>query len=413
MRRLPLLLVVVLASGACAPEGAGTTSTAGTATTQPARTTTAPTSTTTTVPLATTSPISPDTFATQLFDLTGIGEGSVSAYAGAGTSFEAALELRAGTRLLEATGRTDESIDGTVWRELSAGTRSVWVDDAFLMPVAGISVAIADDPCSSFGTPTGELARSGPASSSADHVAQIWQQPAAACTRLVIALGEDFAFDGSGPLADDVPADVSVEGFGSMARITMPGVAFGRFDATEDFGELTVLVARNADGSLHVDVLAGAPSEFFARFLDDPARIVLDVLPANVAAASLAAPILGEGVVLAVPPPPEVRLPLSVSGYSRWFEATGTLVVRRQADVAGTGEVVAAVVTGDSVVGEARGAAWGITSTDWIDAWGTFAFEIDGLAPGRYEIFIGECRSLEDGDGCQEVGIHLPITVER
>lgn len=396
---------------ACAPEGAADSATSSSSTTRPPAATTAPSSTTTTVPLASTVPFAPDDDADLLFDLTGIDDGSVSAYRGAGTSFETARELLAGTRLLESTGRTDESIDGTTWRELSAGLGTMWVDDAFLATAGDVSVTFADQPCSGFGTPSGELARSGEPGGTADHIAQMWQRSSPACTRLVVALGRQFAFDGSSPLAESVPSEVSVEGFGTMARITLPGVAFARFDATEDLGELTVLATRDPAGMLRIDVLAGAPSEFFARFIDAPARIVLDVLPANVAAASISAPIVGESVVIAVPPPPEVRLPLTISGYSRWFEATGTVVVRRGADSVAGGETVAAVLRGEAVVGDAGGTSWGLSATDWIDAWGIFSFELDGLAAGRYEVFVGECRAVEGSATCDEVGVHIPIMV--
>ena len=88
MRRLPLLLVLVLASGACAPEGSGSSSSSSSPTTRPAPSTTQPSSTTTTVPLAGTLPPGFEAEVVELFDLTGVETGSVSAYAGAGTITE-------------------------------------------------------------------------------------------------------------------------------------------------------------------------------------------------------------------------------------------------------------------------------------------------------------------------------------
>ena len=190
-------------------------------------------------------------------------------------------------------------------------------------------------PCSGFGTPTGELARSAPSVSDADHIAQIWQIDWLDCTRVVIALGADFDFDGSSPLAGAVPGDISVEAFGTWARVTLPGLQWTRFDASEHFGDVTVVAARSVDGGMVVDAHAGSPGEFFARFLSEPARIVIDILPSNVAAVALAAPVVGDGVVLAESLPPAVDLPLTISGYSRWFEAGGFVIVRRFNDEAG------------------------------------------------------------------------------
>ena len=41
-----------------------------------------------------------------------------------------------------------------------------------------------------------------------------------------------------------------------------------------------------------------------------------------------------------------------------------------------------------------------------------FTFELGGLGAGDYEIFIGECRIVDDPDTCEDAGAYLPITVE-
>ena len=286
------------------------------------------------------------------------------------------------------------------------------MDDSFLTLNEQAPVPFADYPCSGFGTRAGELARSGPSASDADHVPQIWQVAWPDCTRLVIALGSDFEFDGSSPLAAEVPADISVQAFGTWARVTLQGIQLARGDASEDLGDLTVLVARSLEGDFVVDARTGGPAEFFAQFLANPARIVIDILPANVAAVVLAPPVVGDGVVMAEALPPAVGLPVTINGYSRWFEAGGTVVVRRLDKEPGVGEVVSARVTGDFVVNPGTGTEWGVSATDWLDAWGMFTFELDGLGAGDYEIFIGECRIVDDPDTCEDAGAYLPITVE-
>ena len=57
--------------------------------------------------------------------------------------------FRAGTMALQGTGLVDESIDGTVWREIAiGGGTTAWVDDGFLSPNTVAPVPFADQPCS-------------------------------------------------------------------------------------------------------------------------------------------------------------------------------------------------------------------------------------------------------------------------
>lgn len=408
--RTVLLLAAALIASACAPQR--TTESSTTATTVLLSTTTSAATTTTTIPVAATITIEDPLQDDLLFDVTGIESGSITGFAGAGTNFADVAVFATGTVALEATGRTDESIDGTLWREIwISASRTAWVDQSFLEPNHQAPVRFADLPCSGFGTAQGELARSGPSDSDADHVAQIWQVAWPDCTRVVIALGADFDFDASSPLAAEVPPDVSVEAFSTWVRVTLPGIRLARGDASEDFGDVTVVVARSFGGVLVVDAHTGAPGEYFARFLVDPARIVIDILPANVAAVVVAPPLIGEGVVLAEALPPSVHLPLTISGYSRWFEAGGIVIVRRLDKEPGVGEVVSARVTGEFVVNPGTGTTWGVYATDWLDAWGRFSFELDNLGSGEYEVFIGECQIVDDPDTCEYFGAYLPMTV--
>ncbi len=106
-----------------------------------------------------------------------------------------------------------------------------------------------------------------------------------------------------------------------------------------------------------------------------------------------------------------LELPITITGYSRWFEAGGLVVVRRLDKEPGVGEVVGAILRGPMVLGEGAGTEWGLTATGWLDAWGLFSFELDGLAAGDYEVFIGECRMAEDSDECVDVGAYLPVSI--
>jgi hypothetical protein len=413
MRRLARLVAIVSSAlvlvTSCQPAGPNSSTT--TSTTKPTTTTTVE-PTTTTIPVADTLPFTDPQDQDLLFDLTGITSGRVTAYSGPGTNYDGITSFPAGVLALESTGKTEESIDGTVWREIHTFIgQTAWVDTEFLSLNETAAVSFREHPCSKFGTIEGELARAGPSSSDADHVAQMWQVSWPDCTRIVILLGRDFTFAGSSPLANTIPTNVSVEAFGTWARVELPGIGGARLDAGEDIGDVTAVVARTLAGQIVVDVHAGGPGEYFAQFLTNPARIVIDVLPANVAATVLTDAVVGSGVVVAEPLPPGASLPLTISGYSRWFEAAGNVVVRRAADDPGTGEVVSARVTGEFVIDPGSGTHWGVTATDWLDAWGIFTFELDGLGPGDYEIFIGECAVVEDADSCEDAGLYLPLNV--
>ena len=145
--------VFCLVAFACAPDGATTTSTVATLLPSSTTTTTLVT-TTTTIPVASTVPFEDPQEVDLLFDVTGIESGSIAGYAGAGTNHDEVATFHAGTVALQATGRTDESIDGTMWRELwMGGGSTAWVDDAFLSLNETAIVTFADTPCSRFGTP--------------------------------------------------------------------------------------------------------------------------------------------------------------------------------------------------------------------------------------------------------------------
>lgn len=363
--------------------------------------------------MATTAPFEDRQERDLLFDVTGIESGSIAGYEGPGANTEESATFYAGQVALESTGVTNESIDGTIWREIrTSGSTTAWVDDAFLSLNESAPVPFADRPCSSFGSRDGEIARSAPSESDADHVAQMWQVSWPDCTRVVIALGTDFDFSGPAPLASALPGEVSVEAFVDWARVTIPEIQWTRPDASEDFGDTTILVTRTLEGAMAVDIHAGAPGEYFAQFLADPARIVIDILPAGVAAVVGSDPVIDDAVVLPQGVPPTVGVPWTISGYSRWFEAGGLVVVRRQGNEPGSGEIIGAVVRGEAVVNPGSGTEWGITATDWLDAWGLFSFELSGLGAGSYELFIGECQTIDGDDECVDVGVFLSIVVE-
>ncbi len=75
-----------------------------------------------------------------------------------------------------------------------------------------------------------------------------------------------------------------------------------------------------------------------------------------------------------------------VEGIARPFEATLGVEI-----VDANGETVTANYGGSSI-GDIVGEQYGVNTTDWTSAWGSFIFWADGLAPGDYTLLL-------DGDG--------------
>ncbi len=121
-----------------------------------------------------------------------------------------------------------------------------------------------------------------------------------------------------------------------------------------------VYVVRAPDGSLFVDVFI--PTEYQARVqeLRDPLRLVIDIAPGGKEPYTL--PASAKHTVLITPRPgATIQGTLTVSGYSRNFEANNVIVLQDSA-----GNELARAVT---------------TSTDYLKTWGAFSTTI--IVPNR------------------------------
>ena len=103
--------------------------------------------------------------------------------------------------------------------------------------------------------------------------------------------------------------------------------------------------------------------------------------------------------------PTNVELPLTVRGYSRWFESAGIVEIQHADGTAAT-----ATVTGPQVFNPGTGSRWGLTATGWLEAWGTFEFTIDDLEPSGYRLRVGEYPPIDDSDF---VGVTIPVVVSE
>lgn len=146
-------------------------------------------------------------------------------------------------------------------------------------------------------------------------------------------------------------------------------------------------VVRAPGGGMFVDLLATGAFQYRVVELSDPGRLVIDYRPADVEL-GFPLPAQAERTVLFQPRVGEAATdPLRISGYSRNFEASNTVMLRDS-----NGEVLLQTT---------------VLSNDWLDAWGYFEASL------RIPVFEGQAF-LQVGtesprDGSFE-GAEVPIT---
>jgi hypothetical protein len=173
-----------------------------------------------------------------------------------------------------------------------------------------------------------------------------------------------------------------------LLRVTLPsvsatGVSDGRFG-----GELlkSFYVVRAPEGGMFVDVLARSAFTYRVLELSDPARLVVDFKPSG-KHLHVPLPKAGGNTVLVEPRAgARIHAPLTVSGYSRNFEASNAVIL-----VNSEGEVVIRQT---------------VESNDWSETWGYFEATLD-LQPfgARGTLRVGT-QSARDGTF---EGVEVPI----
>lgn len=145
-------------------------------------------------------------------------------------------------------------------------------------------------------------------------------------------------------------------------------------------------VVRAPEGGMFVDVFAREAFLYRMLELEAPARLAVDFRPTG-APLKRRLPAAGGDTVL-VEPRPDARIsdPLTVSGYSRNFEAANTVILTD--------------AKGDVLVRRT------VTGTDWTSTWGYFEATMD-LPPfsGKGTLRVGT-RSARDGSF---EGVEVPV----
>jgi hypothetical protein len=173
-----------------------------------------------------------------------------------------------------------------------------------------------------------------------------------------------------------------------LLRVTLPsvsatGVSDGKFgdDLLKSF-----YVVRAPEGGMFVDVLAREAFAYRVLELSEPARLVVDFKPAG---KTLGAPLpeaVGNTVLVEPRAGARIADPLTVSGYSRNFEASNTVALTDS--------------KGELVVRQT------VRSNDWTSTWGYFEATLD-LPPfsGRGTLRVGT-ESARDGSF---EGVEVPV----
>ncbi len=173
------------------------------------------------------------------------------------------------------------------------------------------------------------------------------------------------------------------------ARITFPDVEATSVSDGSLGGFIldNFYVVRAPGGGMFVDLLATGAFQYRVTELSDPGRLLIDYRPADVEL-GFPLPAQAERTVLFEPRVGKAATnPLRISGYSRNFEASNTVMLRDS-----SGDVLLQTT---------------VLSNDWLDAWGYFEASLEIPAfEGQAVLQVG---TESPRDGSFE-GAEVPIT---
>jgi hypothetical protein len=197
-------------------------------------------------------------------------------------------------------------------------------------------------------------------------------------------------FGSGGAPASRVPAwSLSSPTGEGYARITFPDVEATSVSDGSHGGFIlgNFYVVRAPGGGMFVDLLATGAFQYRVTELSDPGRLLIDYRPADVEL-GFPLPAQAEKTVLFEPRVGEAATnPLRISGYSRNFEASNTVMLRDS-----NGDVLLQTT---------------VLSNDWLDAWGYFEASLEIPAfEGQAVLQVG-AESPRDGSF---EGAEVPIT---
>lgn len=321
------------------------------------------------------------------------------------------------------------TVDGATWIEVAFDGTMGWVNANFVTPLPSFDEISCGDPASDYSFAAGAVPPvPAPGDPDADHIFGLHHIDGPQCERTVITFGREFSFDADFDAllqpADGVPGGIALAIDLATIRVALSdAVIAAASTATQtyrsDNGAADLFFVRPS-GASRFGILALWDRNRGVRyfFLENPGRLVIDTVDAPTDASLALGPLLsGDPFALTfvtravnvdtAGPAPEP--PLLVAGYARPFEATTTIRLRTvpaAGDPPGSGTPVNANWSG-STFADPCGSTYAVMTSDWLEAWGEFEFSIQALAPGEYELFVGE-DSPEDGS---EQGVYHVFTV--
>ena len=175
---------------------------------------------------------------------------------------------------------------------------------------------------------------------------------------------------------------------GGLLRVDLPSVSATGVTggALGDRALHSFHVVRAPEGGMFVDVFAREAFLYRVFELEAPARLVLDLRPTG-APLKRPLPAAGGDTVL-IEPRPGARIsdPLTISGYSRNFEAANTITLTN--------------AEGDVVVRR------GVTGDDWTSTWGYFEATISlPPFPGEGALRVGTASARDNSFR----GVEIPV----
>lgn len=173
------------------------------------------------------------------------------------------------------------------------------------------------------------------------------------------------------------------------SRITFPGLGSTAVSDGELGGSIMdgFYVVRAPGGGFFADVFATGAFQYRLLELKDPGRLAIDYRPAGVEL-DYPLPVRGERNVVIRPRSGEgVSSPLTVSGYSRNFEASTTIILRGP-----DGEVLARET---------------VQANDWAETWGYFESALEFPAFGGEATLRVGSESARDG---AFEGVEIPVS---
>ena len=322
-------------------------------------------------------------------------------------------------RGLRATGVSVVTSDGGNWIEVElldpVGISSLdrntgrpplgWVNEAF---VEALPAHLVDDATLGLPCEAGASAVSGTAgaATSAHHVYSLESSVGFDCLRLVIGFGagatsptwwelaESGDLPGGAGLSSQLPQIWVTQSGGMGAVIDLGNVASAWSSATDTNNE--AFVVRQDDNGLELYV-PRANGDVDVIPTGKGGLLVIDVaLDPEPTLAPQSLVMVGVADAMLVGPGS-----VTVSGIARPFEATLDVRIENR-----TGDTISAVYSGSTFLGTVEASEYGVNTNDWLEAWGQFSVQAEGLAPGQYTLVLS-------GDGGSDApdALRIPFAI--